>query len=127
MCVPENICMGGYTGNPHRRQGGLFYARRRTYDRIKSSTMLRKKRGMENLVLNIFCSMTLFTKMINYGNISKKLILGTFTSLSSFSNVSILRGKISNMLFHYRTHGFWQGEGGDQRSLENDFRVLLGF
>ncbi len=49
---------------------------------------------MENLVLNYFCSMTLFKEMINYGNISKKLVLETLTSSSSFSNNSILRGKI---------------------------------
>ncbi len=47
---------------------------------------------MENLVLNIFCSMTLFKKMLNYEDISKTLILGTFTSSSIFSNSSNLRG-----------------------------------
>ncbi len=78
-------------------------------------------------MMNIFCSTTLFKKMINYGDINKKLILGTFTSSSSFSNSSILRGKFSNMLFHYRTHGFWQGGGRVQRSLENGFRILLRF
>ncbi len=78
---------------------------------------------MENLVLNILCSMTLFKKMINYGDISKKLILGTFTS-SSNSN---LKGKISHFLFHYRAHGFWYSGVGVQRSLENGFRVLLSF
>ncbi len=41
---------------------------------------------MENLVINIFCSTSLFKNMINYGDIGKKLILGTFTSSSSFSN-----------------------------------------
>ncbi len=43
---------------------------------------------MENLVLNIFCSMTLFKKIINYGDISEKLIFWTFTSSSLFSNSS---------------------------------------
>ncbi len=52
---------------------------------------------MENLVPKIFCSMILFKKNINYRDISKKLILGTFTSSSSFSNTSNLKGKISNV------------------------------
>ncbi len=65
---------------------------------------------MENPVLNIFCSMTLFKKMINYGDICKKLILGTFTYSSS--NSSNLRDKIPNMLFHCRTYGFWRGGKG---------------
>ncbi len=82
---------------------------------------------MENLVLNIFHSMTLFKKLINYEDISKKLILETFTSSSSFSNSNNLRGKISIILFHCRTNGFWQCEEGVQRSLENGFRVLLRF
>ncbi len=82
---------------------------------------------MEDLVLNIFCSMTLFKKMINYGDISRKLTLGTFTSSSSFSNSSKLRDKISNMLFHCQANGFWEGGGGVQRSLENGSRVLLRF
>ncbi len=82
---------------------------------------------MENLVLNISCSMTSFKKMINYGDISKKLILGIFTSSSSFSNSSNLRGKVSNMLFHCRTHGFLCGWGEVQSRLENDFKVLLRF
>ncbi len=78
-------------------------------------------------MLNIFCSMTTLKKMINCGDISKKLILGTFTSSSSFSNSSNLRVKISDMFFHCRTHGSWQGEGGVRRNLENGFRVLLRF
>ncbi len=69
----------------------------------------------------------LFKKIINYGDISKKPILGTYTSSSSFSNSSNLRGKISNMLFHCHTHGFWQGGGGVQRSLENGLIVLFRF
>ncbi len=77
-------------------------------------------------MLNIVCSMTLFKKMINYGDISQKLILKTFTYSSSFFNSSNLRGKIS-MLFHYRIHGFWQDGGGVQNSLENGFRILLMF
>ncbi len=79
----------------HRERGGQFYSQRWTYDpwlwctdSIKPFTRLEKKRGMENLVLNIFCSMTSFKKLINYGDISNKLILGTFTSSSSFSNSS---------------------------------------
>ncbi len=56
-------------------------------------------------MLNICCSMTLLKKMINYGDISKKLILGTFTSSSSFSNSSNL-SKIYNMLFYCRTMFF---------------------
>ncbi len=78
-------------------------------------------------MLNIFCSTTLFKKMRNYGDMGKKQILGTFTSSSSFSNSSNLRGRISNLLLHCRTHGFWQGGGGVQRSLKNGFRVLLKF
>ncbi len=63
---------------------------------------------MENLVLNIFGSITLFKKMINYGDISKKLTLGTFTSFSSFFNNSNLRDKISYMLFHRRMQGYYK-------------------
>ncbi len=66
---------------------------------------------MENLVLKVFCSMTLFKKMINHGDTSKKTNFGSFTSSFSFSNSSNLRGTIFNMLFHCQTHGFWQGEG----------------
>ncbi len=47
-----------------------------------------------------------------YRDVSKKLILGTFTSSSLFSNSSNLTGKISNMLFHCRMQCcffFWRG------------------
>ncbi len=66
-------------------------------------------------MLIIFCPMTLFNKMINYRDISKKLILRTFTSY--------LRGKISNMLFHCQTRCFFGVHGGIKRSPENGFRV----
>ncbi len=50
--------------------------------------------------------------MINYGDISKKLILWSlFISSFSFSNNSNLRNMISNMLFSYRTHCFFDGFG----------------
>ncbi len=71
----------------------IFYPQRWTYDpqewctnSIKPFTLLKKRKGMKNLVQNIFCSITLFKEMINYRDISKKLILETFTSSSSFSN-----------------------------------------
>ncbi len=65
---------------------------------------------MEDLVLNTFCSMTLFNKMINYRDIIKKLILETFTSSSSFFN-SNLKGKISKTLLPWRTQLFFFGGG----------------
>ncbi len=80
---------------------------------------------MENLVLNIFCSMTWFKKIINYGELRKKLIMGTFTSIkssSSFFNSSNLRGMISNMLFHCRTQCFFGGgEEGDPEEPQKWF------
>ncbi len=81
---------------------------------------------MENLELNIFCSMTLFKKMINNRDVSKKLILGTFTFLFSISNSSNFTGKISNMLFYCQTQCFSAGGGVEvEKSSENGFRVLL--
>ncbi len=81
---------------------------------------------MKNLLLNIFCSMTLIKKIINYGDISKKLILETFTFPSLFSSSSTSRGKISNVLFHCRTQCFFFAEReGNQRSPKNSFRVFL--
>ncbi len=62
-----------------------------------SSNRLKKKEKYGEAGAELFCSITLFKKMINYVDISKKLILGTFTSLSSFSNNSNLRGKTSYM------------------------------
>ncbi len=44
---------------------------------------------MENLVLNMFCSITSFKKMINYGDISKKpdCVLGYGGSETSLNTV----------------------------------------
>ncbi len=73
---------------------------------------------MENLVLNIFCSMTLFKKNVNYGEISKKLILETFTSFSSFSYSSNSRGQ---------TQCFLLREGGQKeprKCFQGTFKAL---
>ncbi len=109
---------------PHRNGVGYFIDKDgHMIPSIKPSTLLKKEEGMANMVLKIFCSMTLFKKMINYGDISKKLILGTFTFSSSFSNSSNLKGKICNMLFHCRT--FFLVGAWSQRSPEHGFRVFL--
>ncbi len=52
---------------------------------------------MENLVLNIFCSIIFFEKIINYKNKKKKLILWIFKPPSHFS--IFLRGETFSMLF----------------------------
>ncbi len=54
---------------------------------------------MENLVLNIFCSMTV-QKNDELRRYKQKTDFGVFTPSSSLFNNSNLRDKISNMLFH---------------------------
>ncbi len=75
---------------------------------MKPSTQLKKKKriwesGAEHFLFNDFVQ----KKMINYGDISKKLISGIFTSSTSFSNGGNLKGKIPNLLFHCRTQCFF--------------------
>ncbi len=135
MYVPEGMCMAGQTGNAS--QGARWAILSTMMDIIipRNNILIKpslppyqkKKRDTENLELNIFCSMTLFKKMINYGDISKKLISGTFTSSSLFSNSSNLRGNISYNLFHCQTQRFFGGgrKWGLKLSSKNDVRGTL--
>ncbi len=99
--------------------GGLFYAERWIYDpqewctnSIEPSTRLKSSVEMENLVLNIFCSMILFNKNDKLRRYKQTTDFGDlYISPPPFSNSSNLRGKISNIFFHCRTQCFFSGGG----------------
>ncbi len=64
--------------------------------------------------------------MINYGDISNKLISGTFTSSSLFSNSSNLRDEIYNMLLHCWIQNFFlRGvQKEPQKQFQSTFKAL---
>ncbi len=117
---------------PHRGRGGLMYpsaTMRISITRndvliVSSLHPIKKEKGKresdaEQFLFDNFVK----KKMIHYPDISKKLITGTFSSSSSFSNSSNSRGKTSNISFHRRTQCFFGERGSRSKGVS---KIVLG-
>ncbi len=118
VCMNLKVCVW-LDAQKSLPRGGLFYPRRWTYMIPRNDVLIvlslppiKKKRRVRRLGGEQFLFDDFVQKTDKLRRYKQKTDFWTSTSSSSFSKSSNLRGKISNMLLHCRTHGFWQGGGG---------------
>ncbi len=112
ICMYPNVVYDWTHGKPFIGGGAGYFIHDDRHTILRNDVLIvsrpsrrsKKKREVRRICrwTFLFVQWLSSKKMINYLYISKKLILGAFTSSSSFSNSSNLIGKISNMLFHYQ-------------------------